>query len=740
VPRHGARIFRGEEVARLLNENFVAIKVDREERPEIDAIYMKATQLLTGRGGWPNSVWLTPDGRPWYAGTYFPREDRGGQPGFKTILRALAETWHSRRDDVERQADMIAEVIRKSYSQEYPVDDRPEISRALADGLIEALRATFDERFGGFGGAPKFPPHGSLRLILERHRRAQDKSALRMATGTLDAMARGGVRDHLGGGFHRYSTDARWFLPHFEKMLYDNALLSRTYVDAYVLTGDQEYRRVAVDILEWVLREMTSPEGGFYSAVDADSEGEEGKFYLWRRQEILDTLGPDEGKLFCRVYEVDRPGNFVDQATGQRPGTNILFLPRSVEETAEKEALEPAELRARLKRGRAKLLAVRSRRIRPQVDDKVLTSWNGLMIASLSYAGRRLDEPRYTAAAEKAAAFILSRMTKEGRLLHSFRAGEGRLRGGLDDYAFLADGLLDLHLATGDRQWMEKAENLADVLLSDFRDGASGFFLTAEGGRKLLVRPREPFDGAVPSGNGIAARVFVRLWRLTRDERYFQVARETIETFSGVMSQAPWGTGSLILAAELYLDERAAQEEMRVATEPADEPDVQVRKKPVTAEGFISRLSVSPGGKLHVAVHLAFDQGWHINSNRPLQGYLIPTELGLQPNPVVELYEVRYPGGGKVKLGFSDQPLSAYEGEAWITASVAAKDDAVAGEARVGLELHFQACNDRSCLAPETLALIFDLTVDPEAVPGKTRHADLFNSLGLDVAASPSNP
>ncbi|MCK4546339.1 MAG: thioredoxin domain-containing protein [Candidatus Eisenbacteria sp.] len=545
--------FENEEIAALLNEHFVPIKIDREERPDVDEIYMNATQLMTGHGGWPNSVWLMPDGRPWHAGTYFPPDDRRGRPGLKTLLRTLAEFWDTRRADIEkRAADLSATMRRIAGGAETPGFGEP--TRDLVEGAIGSIRSAFDEWWGGFGGAPKFPPHGSLRLLFYEYDRTQDEALLPMATRTLDAMAEGGIRDHVGGGFHRYSTDAKWFLPHFEKMLYDNAQLVRIYVDAYRITGDGKYRDIATEICEWVLRDMVDERGGFYCALDADSEGEEGKFYLWDRKEILSILGEDRGEVFGRVYGVEGAGNYQDEATGHRPGTNLLFLPRSLDVSAKVEKIERSALECRLAEDRAKLLDVRNRRVWPHLDDKVLASWNGLMIGSLAHAGQHLDEPKYTAAAEKAAEFLLTEMRREGRLFRSYRDGRATLHAYLDDYAFTAAGLLDLHEATGNPLYLEEARALVEVLIEHYHDDdRGGFFFVADDHEELLTRSRDPLDRAIPSGNGVAACVLIRLSRLTGEARYRELAGRTIEAFAGFMAQAPRSTESLILATGHYL-------------------------------------------------------------------------------------------------------------------------------------------------------------------------------------------
>ena len=711
--------FERADVAAILNEHYVAIKVDREERPDIDQIYMLATQLMTGRGGWPNSLWLTPAGKCWYAGTYFPREDHLGRPGFKTILTRLAEAWKTKRKDVVANAARISEAV-KRYSAGDHVAPAGELSRKLIQAAVGALGRSADRRYGGFGGAPKFPPHGSLRLLFREYRRTKDAGLLKPATATLDAMARGGIHDHVGGGFHRYSTDARWFLPHFEKMLYDNAQLARAYVDGYLLTGREDYALVARDTYEWVLREMTDKDGGFYSALDADSEGEEGKFYLWSRREILEILGAEEGEMFCGVYGVEEGGNFSDEATGHKPGTSILYLREPLDAAAAGLKTEPAKLRERLAAGRRKLLARRVGRVWPHLDDKVLMSWNALMIGSLAYGGGHLKEPRYVAAAEKAAAFILDRMRKNGRLLRTYRQGAAKLNAYLDDYAFLADAMLDLHETTGRKRWLEEAESLTRTMLKHHSDPAGGgLFFTAGDHEELLARTKDPMDRAVPSGNAVAARALVRLGVLTGRSEYLRAARDVLDAFRGFMQRVPDGTAGMLLATGLYLD--------AAADAPAGpRPDAGAATKPVAVAAFVGSLAAAPGRSVELAVRITIDEGWHVNSHNPARENLIATSLGLKTGASARLADVVYPEGRKVTLAFSPDELSVYEGTVWIRAKIALGRGAPAGPVKLELTVRTQACSDSACLTPQTHVLPLTVNVDPDAGGDATRHPHLF--------------
>ena len=706
--------FEREDVAELLNQDFISVKVDREERPDVDEIYMAATQLLTGRGGWPNSVWLTPDGRPWFAGTYFPREDTNGRAGFKTILKRLSRLWQTRRQDVEASADRFAEAIRQLNSPR-PPDAAVPLGRQLIAQAVEDLRRGFDETHGGFGGAPKFPPHAALRLLIHEYRRTKDERLSHMITRTLDAMARGGIHDHLGGGFHRYATDAAWLVPHFEKMLCDNAQLARAYVDAYLLTGNAEYRRVAIEAAEWVLREMTAAAGGFASALDADSEGEEGKYYLWTYPEVLEVAGSEDGELFGRIYGLEKGGNYRDEASGRRPATNIVYLPRPVEVSAKLEGIDPGDLRRRLGQASQKLLARRDKRVRPHLDDKVVTAWNGLMIGALAYAGRCLEQPGYVAAAERAARFVLTRMQENGRLLRTYRDGSARLNAYLDDYAFLAEAMLELHEATGRDRWLDEAGRLIRTLTEHHADkAAGGFFFTSDDHEELLARSKSCFDAAIPSGNGVAARVLVRLAALTGEDGHLEVARATFQAFGPFMQQAPQGTATLLEALAAYLDQ--AEGAAAGSAQPGD-GTASAGQGPVTVAVRAAKRQVPAGGTLQLSLQVGIEKGWHINSAHPLERHLVPTSVALARGTPAALGDVAYPQGRKVKFAFSDEPLAVYEGAVSIGLAVKIAETATPGPATLTLHVRTQACDDRSCQAPATHRLAVPVEIAPARGP-----------------------
>jgi uncharacterized protein YyaL (SSP411 family) len=558
--------FEDSEVARLLNDNFVSIKVDREERPDLDQIYMAAVQALTGQGGWPMSVFLTPDLRPFTGGTYFPPDDRYGRPGFKRVLRTISDWWRSRRGELDRAAADLTDALQ---GLSHPRAAAGELGPDLLRHAVADLGRAFDPRHGGFGSAPKFPHPMDLRLLLRAWKRFGDDDALHMVRVTLDRMAAGGIYDHLGGGFARYSTDERWLVPHFEKMLYDNALLVPAYLEALQATGEESFREVVEETVGWVLREMTSPEGPFYSTLDADSEGQEGKFYVWTQQEIGQVLGTDDAALFASVYGVEPEGNWEH-------GRNILHRVKTLEQYARLHGLDREELRSRLARMRAKLFEARTRRVRPGLDDKALTAWNGLMIGAVAFGASVLDRPDWAAAATRAADFILTRMrTPQGRLLRTWsRGSEPRLNAYLEDYAYLIDGLVTLYQATFEPRWVRAATELAAVMIDQFADDAGGgFFFTAADHEALIARTKDGHDNATPSGNAMAATALLRLAALTGREELRDRAAGTLQAYPGLMAEHPTAMGQMLIALDFYL---APVEEVAIVGDHAGEPTRRV--------------------------------------------------------------------------------------------------------------------------------------------------------------------
>jgi uncharacterized protein len=543
--------FEDEEVALLMNDAFVSIKVDREERPDIDHAYMSVCQIMTGAGGWPLNIIMTPDKRPFFAGTYFPRESRMGRIGMMDLAPRIKEIWTTRRGEVVESADRVLAAL-VQISDESP---GPALGEDVAALAYQQLAERFEPRYGGFGKAPKFPtPHNMLFLLRYWHRTGE-RRALDMVEQTLQDMRRGGVYDHVGFGFHRYSTDDAWLVPHFEKMLYDQALIAMLYTEAYQATGKVEYRKTAEEIFTYVLRDMTSPEGGFYSAEDADSEGEEGKFYVWRLAEIQRVLGPEEAELVADVFNVFISGNFREEATGRITGDNILHMKGIAANLAAKLKLSPEELETRLEEARRKLFHSREQRVHPHKDDKILTDWNGLMIAALAKSAQAFDRPEYADAAARAANFILTALRgPDGRLVHRYRQGEAAFSAHADDYAFLVWGLVELYEATFEVRYLSAALELNAYLLEHFWDARSGgFYFTEEAGSDLPVRKKETYDGATPSGNSVAALNLLRLGRMTGNPALEQKAEQVQRAFAGSIGQFPSGYTQMMMALEFGL-------------------------------------------------------------------------------------------------------------------------------------------------------------------------------------------
>jgi uncharacterized protein len=535
--------FEDEAISAELNNHFVSVKVDREERPDIDQIYMAAVQLITRRGGWPMSVFLTPDRKPFYGGTYWPPRRQMNSPGFADVLAAVLDAWHNRREQALQQSDELTDRIASSF----PLADASPICEQTLHTAAAQLEDSFDHVHGGFGRAPKFPHSMDIQLLLREWRRTGTKQLLHVVQHTLDKMAQGGIYDHLAGGFARYSTDDQWLVPHFEKMLYDNAQLCNVYLEAYQVTGEPRYERVVRETLDYIIREMTDEGGGFHSTEDADSEGVEGKFYAWNRDELVEVLGSDEATRFALVYGATEGGNF--------DGRNILYLPRSIEAACADHGWDVDETHRELAVCREKLLDRRATRIRPGKDDKVLVSWNGLMIDAMARAGATLNDWTYIQAADDAATFICEQMCREdGRLLHSWRSGEARLDAYLDDYACLIHALVSVYEATFDEHWVDEAVRLAELMVEHFHDAVDGgFFYTADDHEQLIARKKDYFDSSVPSGNGAAACALMRLSKLTGRSEWLQIATRTIESGSGVIENAPAASGQILLALDMVI-------------------------------------------------------------------------------------------------------------------------------------------------------------------------------------------
>jgi len=529
--------FEDEEVAKLMNDAFISIKVDREERPDIDGIYMAVCQMITGSGGWPLTIVMTPDKKPFFTGTYFPKHNRFNRIGMMELVPRLNEVWLNKKEEVLKSAEEIA----LSLNNQNFISDFTEIDESVLDKAYEELKKRFDETDGGFGNAPKFPSPHNLMFLLRYWKRKKEPKALEMVEKTLIEMRRGGIYDHIGFGFARYSTDQHWLVPHFEKMLYDQAMLVMSYIEIYLVTKNNFYKETAKEILEYVLRDMAHPEGGFYSAEDADSEGEEGKFYLWDADELRNVLDKDESDLAIKVFNIADDGNWIDESKGMMPGTNILHLKKSRKEFADEFNLSNDYFSMRLETIRKKLFNYREKRIHPYKDDKVLTDWNGLMISALAKASQAFGDERYSEAAVAAYSLIEKYLTdKEGHLIHRFRDGESGLPAHIDDYAFMINALIDLYETTFEIKYLRRATELNEILLKEFWDEQNGgFYFTSSKNEELITRQKDVYDGAIPSGNSIALLNLIRLSRYTENIYFEKKASSLIKNFSGFISRSP---------------------------------------------------------------------------------------------------------------------------------------------------------------------------------------------------------
>jgi uncharacterized protein YyaL (SSP411 family) len=536
--------FEDETTARMMNENFVNIKVDLEERPDVDQIYMTFVQMTSGHGGYPLNVFLTPDKKPFFGGTYFPPVNRYNMPSFQQILTSVAEAYRERKEEVLHSANEILSEIQKITQAEKPSEN---LSLKQLDYSYQSFAKTFDSVNGGFGGAPKFPPPMSLEFLLRYFYRTKDERALEMVEKTCRKMANGGIYDQLGGGFHRYTIDAIWLVPHFEKMLYDNAQLARIYIHLFQITNDEFYRCIAVETLEYVKREMLDAQGGFYTAQDADSEGVEGKFFVWTPEEISIILGTEDAKIFNFYFDVTEHGNFEEK--------NILNVRNSLKNSAEQLQISEDKLKEILERGRKLLFEEREKRIKPFRDEKILTAWNGLMLAIFSEASAILDDKQYLGIAKRNADFILENLQKDGYLLRTYKDGQAKLNAYLEDYANFADGLVELFQVSGKASYLMEAKRIADLMIAEFWDNDSGgFFFTGNNHEELLVRSKDFYDNATPSGNSVATDVLLKLAKLTGDEKYERFAVTVLEIVTTQIKRYPQAFGRVLSALEFYLN------------------------------------------------------------------------------------------------------------------------------------------------------------------------------------------
>ena len=575
--------FENDAIAEIMNRHFVNIKVDREERPDLDAVYMEAVQMLTGSGGWPMTVFLTPDCKPFYGGTYFPPVDRHNMPGFPRLLETVAQAYRNSHSEIQRVTGQLTEQMGRTANM-------PRGAGALDESILHnaynQLATNFDYQNGGVGSAPKFPQAMTLEILLRYYAHGHNDRARSMLDMTLEKMARGGIYDQIAGGFHRYSTDTYWLVPHFEKMLYDNALLARLYLHAWLATGRALYRRITEETLDYVLREMTGEHGGFFSATDADSEGEEGKFFVWSPGEIEAVLGSEEAALFNAFFGVSQRGNFE--------GKNILNISVKAADFAERQGIPLERLVDVINRGKEALRLAREEREHPLLDDKALASWNGLMLRAFAEAGAALERQDYLDAAARNAAFLLEELRPEGKLLRSYREGQAKLPGFLEDHSFVADGLLSLYEATFDRRWLDSALELADEMISQFWDEPQGcFYDTGRIHEELVVRPRDVFDNAQPCGGSVASDMLLRLSVVTGNEDYAAKAVAPLRSLAELMGRAPAGTGRWIAALDFYL---STPKEVAVIG-PPDDPATSSLLREVNGLYIANRVVVGASGQ-----------------------------------------------------------------------------------------------------------------------------------------------
>ncbi|MDY7092411.1 MAG: DUF255 domain-containing protein [Acidobacteriota bacterium] len=702
--------FSDPAIAEVMNRLFINIKVDREERPDLDEVYMTATQLLTRQGGWPNSVFLTPQLEPFYAGTYFPPADAMGRPGFPTVLRSVAEAWEQREEQVRASAQQVAQAMEQALEQSLGPqasggDGEPAAGlpgERPAQRALEELEDRFDATWGGFGGAPKFPTPSNLFLLLEMAE--EHPQAESMFAATLDAMARGGIYDQLGGGFHRYSTDRQWLVPHFEKMLYDNGFLLELYARHHRRTGDAPAARVVRETAAFLAREMTGDGGGLWSAIDAETEGDEGAFYVWTADELAAALTSKELELVQRIYGADGRPNF-EAGPHSESGRYVLHLPQPLAAALKEEE------RATLEAAKTKLFEARSQRRRPLTDDKILADWNGMAIAGLAVAGDALEEPELVAQAERAAAFVLDTLRPAGgTLLHSWRAGRSGPEAYLADYAFLVRGLLALHRVTGDgdageQRWLTAAMELTEEQVRRLRDPRGGFFVAAAD-PQLLFRSKDATDGAVPSANAVATLNLVDLAELTGEERWRREAEASLRAFSGLLEAAPQALGMMAIAAK------------RVGGEPSEEVTRAGRWSAGTEIEAEARRAVSStlsvaeeeDGWRPFTLRVETADGWHINAHPASAEFLVATTV---EGEGVELGAVRYPPGESSRTGFSETPVTVYRGSVEITGRLrpAAGEGARGGD-EPRLVLVFQPCDHQRCLPPQRRGHALDEALD----------------------------
>ncbi len=655
--------FDNIEIAKIMNENFICIKVDRERRPEVDEVYMTALVMTTGHGGWPMSNFLTTEGKPFFAGTYFPPND------FVSILQEITKLWQIQQPKFIEQAEHIFKAVQQVTNAS---SQAQQLGTDAIQAAVDAILARHDSFIGGFGTAPKFPQENWLLLLLETSLRNARQEPRLAAIRTLDAMAQGGIYDQIGGGFHRYTVDEQWLVPHFEKMLYNQAMLTRVYVLGHRLTGD--YSNIITQTLDYILREMTSVQGGFYSATDADTEEQEGLFFIWTPEQIRQALDAETAEFVIELYGVTKAGNFE--------GKNILHLPISLAKYAKQHKIPLKQLLVKIDFVRGKLRSVRDKRELPMRDDKIITAWNGMMITALVEAADILQQPKYLEAAIKAANFINSELKQGDKLWRTYLDGQASIIATQEDYAYFAEALLNLYDVTGEKIWLQQAQAITDSMLKLFWDEANGgFFINVAGDKLLIIRPKSPNDGAIPSGNSVAVRVLAMLAKRTGIERYHDKANTAINSYAKAITASPDNYAYMLLGTDELL------------------------------HGELKRQLYGANGKVKASVQLTAEditvtidisEGWHINAHKPLQNNLIATVLSIGSSEW-QLETVKYPAPKLQSLNWQQEQLALYEGTVQLHGKVKSITPEKVANGILPISLKFQACNDKMCLPPEEL-------------------------------------
>jgi len=667
--------FENVEIARFLNTHYISIKVDRELRPDVDHLYMTAVTILNRQGGWPMSSFLTTDGKPFYGGTYYP------PPTFLDLIQKIHAAWQEKQSDLEAQAEHISGMLRKIMASETKAS---EVGKKSISAAIKNLIGSHDSQKGGFGQAPKFPMESSLLLLIEQQLIENDPEILKVINTTLMGMARGGLYDQIGGGFHRYSTDADWFAPHFEKMLYNQAHLAQVYLKAYRLTHNPYYALIARETLDYVLRDMTSKDGGFYSATDADSEGVEGLFFLWTKELLQEVLTPEEADLVIPYYGVSDQGNFENQ--------NLLNIPEDPYRFAESRHISISQLFNQLDTIKKKLYLVREQKIHPLRDEKIITGWNGMMITAFAAAGELLKENKYQKAAVKTAKFLWGKSRpQKGQLNRSYLSGTSSSEGTLDDYAYFSRALIELYDLTGDSTWLNRSVELSDEMISLFEDqNSGGFYMNQkQSDVELIVRPKEGNDGAIPSGNSMALDVLTMLYKRTGNDIYQKNAKSVLAAFSSKISEYPEGFSYMMLgASKLFNGEH--------------------KNYQYAASGaIVAKIKTDSVGldKIKFEIQLSIKPEWHINADQPLQEDLVPTQIVLKNADNASINHITFPKSDRVSLGFQEAPLAVYTGDLIVTGEINKINHNPSPDHPLEhLNLTLQACNDSFCALPEVLS------------------------------------